>query len=73
MAPSSEAVEQKLKEITESIFYGEEPETLTVRVVREKTEAALKVKPGFLSEPAWKDKVKNIIKSHAVSIKFIIY
>ncbi len=68
MAVSSEVVEQKLKGITESLFYGKNPETLTVRVVREKTEAALKLKPGFLTEPAWRDKAKSIIKRHVVSI-----
>ncbi|KAH7369714.1 hypothetical protein BKA65DRAFT_3907 [Rhexocercosporidium sp. MPI-PUGE-AT-0058] len=64
MAPSE-------KDIVDGIYaaiktlHSSDPETLTVRNVRNKAEADLGLETGLLSNESWKDKSKKIIKDYA--------
>lgn len=65
MAPSE-------REIVDGIYaaiknlHSSDPDTLTVRNVRNKAEADLRLETGLLSNESWKDKSKKIIKDYAV-------
>lgn len=48
------------------VLHSADPETLTVRNVRNKAEADLGLETGLLSSVSWKDKSKQIIKDYAV-------
>lgn len=67
MAPSEKAIVAELHDTIKSM-YAEDPETLTVRNVRNKVEAELGLKEGFLSSETWKAKSKTIITDYAVRI-----
>jgi hypothetical protein len=68
MAPSVKALEAKLRNAVEEVYHGENPESLTVRFVRDKVEQELGLETGFFLKPNWKDKSKILIKEWAVSL-----
>ena len=65
MAPSEKAIIDGIYAAIKAI-HSADPETLTVRNVRNKTEADLGLEAGILSNESWKDKSKKIIKDYAV-------
>jgi len=65
MAPSEKAIIAELHGTVQAM-YAEDPETLTVRNVRNKVEGDLGLEAGFLSSATWKEKSKGIIKDYAV-------
>ncbi|KAL5323206.1 hypothetical protein ACEPPN_007739 [Leptodophora sp. 'Broadleaf-Isolate-01'] len=64
MAPSEKEIVDGIYAVIKTL-HSTDPETLTVRNVRNKVEADLGLDTGFLSNESWKDKSKKIIKDYA--------
>ncbi|KAK0114596.1 hypothetical protein ONS95_014082 [Cadophora gregata] len=64
MAHSEKAIIDGIYAAIKSL-HSADPETLTVRNVRNKAEADLGIEAGLLSNESWKDKSKKIIKDYA--------
>ncbi|CZT08325.1 hypothetical protein WAI453_007305 [Rhynchosporium graminicola] len=64
MAPSEKAIVAGIYAAIKEL-HSTNPETLTVRNVRNKAEADLGTESGFLSNESWKEKSKKIIKDYA--------
>ena len=67
MAPSEKEIIAGMHAAVKTLF-AVDPETLTVRNVRNKAEADLGLEAGFLTNKQWKDKSKEIIKGYAVCL-----
>ncbi|KAH9222198.1 hypothetical protein DL95DRAFT_286340 [Leptodontidium sp. 2 PMI_412] len=67
MAPSEKEIVDGIYAVIKTL-HSTDPETLTVRNVRNKVEADLGLDTGFLSNESWKDKSKKIIKDYAPKV-----
>lgn len=70
MAPSEKAIVAGMYAAVNAL-YAVDPDTLTVRNVRNKVEADMGLETGLLSNEAWKDKSKGIIKGYAVCVTLL--
>lgn len=70
MAPSEKEIVAGMYAAVKAL-YAVDPETLTVRNVRNKVEADMGLEAGLLSNEAWKDKSKGIIKGYAVCVTLL--
>lgn len=69
MAPKEKAVLDALRKATKSI-YKSDPNSLTVRRVRQQVQEDLDIDEDFFANEEWKAKSKELIQKVAVSISY---
>ena len=68
-APSAEVLEQALRDAVRSCYSSGDLDNLTVKRIRSSVEADLDLQDDFFkTDPAWKERSKNVIQSEVVRV-----
>lgn len=69
-APSEDELEQALRNAVREVYLSGDLDNLTVKRIRKSVEADLDLQDDFFkTDPAWKERSKNVIQSEVVRIQ----